>query len=194
MLNSGIYLIKNLANEKVYVGQAVNIHKRWKSHQTMLKNNTHHAYKLQHDWNQYGEDNFVFMILELCAETLLNERERHYIDLLKAKQNGYNSNGTKEKLNLNLGKRNKKIDKIFDFAKTFVSENKIVLVTVDAICSKLNITEKELYKILIDVNKFHYEKFNIFIQLAAYYSDLVISFSQWNNDNFDNVEFYDITN
>lgn len=36
---SGIYKIENLINHKVYIGQSINIFRRWKDHMRNLKNN-----------------------------------------------------------------------------------------------------------------------------------------------------------
>lgn len=61
---SGIYIIKNIINNKVYVGESINILKRWEQHTNELKSNCHHSYKLQNDWNLYGENNFEFKIIK----------------------------------------------------------------------------------------------------------------------------------
>lgn len=36
--NQGIYIIKNLINNKSYVGQSVNLEKRWRQHYNYGKN------------------------------------------------------------------------------------------------------------------------------------------------------------
>ena len=48
---SGIYLISNSKNGKVYVGSSKNIEKRKKQHFKDLENNTHHSVKLQRSYN-----------------------------------------------------------------------------------------------------------------------------------------------
>ena len=58
----GIYNIKNKINNKIYVGESFNIERRWREHIEDLNNNKHHSYKLQTDWNKYGENNFEFVI------------------------------------------------------------------------------------------------------------------------------------
>lgn len=58
----GVYKIKNKINNKIYVGESLNIERRWTEHITSLSNNKHHSYKLQEDWNKYGEDNFEFTV------------------------------------------------------------------------------------------------------------------------------------
>lgn len=89
---SGIYAIKNVINNKSYIGSAVCFKNRFKTHKSLLKRNAHHSIKLQRAWNKYGEDSFEFSILEIVEdkEHLLS-REQHYLDLTdSAKSKGYN--------------------------------------------------------------------------------------------------------
>ena len=69
----GIYRIKNLKNKKCYYGSSKNIEKRWRTHSNNLKNGKHHNIHLQRSWDKYGEDNFVFELVEECNETILLE-------------------------------------------------------------------------------------------------------------------------
>lgn len=75
----GIYKIENNINGKVYIGQSVDVDKRFKAHKTLLRNNEHFNYRLQDDWNSYGEDAFSFSIIEKCRSLYLNETERSLI-------------------------------------------------------------------------------------------------------------------
>ena len=66
-MSTGIYLIKNKENDKVYVGQSKkDIVKRWKSHLYYLRNGIHQNGHLQHSFNKYGENSFNFSVLYLC--------------------------------------------------------------------------------------------------------------------------------
>ena len=76
----GIYKIKNLKNKKCYYGSSKNIEKRWRTHLNNLKNGKHHNIHLQRSWDKYGEDNFVFEVVEECDETHLLELEQKYLD------------------------------------------------------------------------------------------------------------------
>lgn len=90
-MNSGIYIIENLINKKIYVGQSNNIKKRWRQHKNLLKANNHHNIHLQRAWNKYGEKNFSFHIMEFCEhQTLLNSIEILYISYFDSYNNGYN--------------------------------------------------------------------------------------------------------
>lgn len=76
----GIYKITNLVNNKVYIGQSVNINgARFYAHLYLLRNGIHYNSYLQHAWNKYGEDNFEFRVIEECAIENLDDRERYYI-------------------------------------------------------------------------------------------------------------------
>ena len=94
---SGIYQIKNTKNNKIYVGSSINIKARWSQHRSDLKKMKHHSKHLQRAWYHYGEDAFVFSILEDVEDpNLLIEREQHYLDLYKSyeKEIGYNNSPT----------------------------------------------------------------------------------------------------
>lgn len=77
---SGIYQIKNIINNKVYYGSTNNSNKRKREHFCALKNNTHCNKHLQRSYNKYGEENFVFEMIELCDENKLLETEQKYLD------------------------------------------------------------------------------------------------------------------
>lgn len=86
----GIYKITNIVNGKVYIGQSINMKARWKDHINSLNRQTSHSILLQRAWDKYKEENFTFEILELCAEDMLDEIERKYIEQYDACNNGYN--------------------------------------------------------------------------------------------------------
>ena len=89
---SGIYCIKNKENGKMYIGQSCDIYARWYNHKYCLNNNRHENGHLQKSWNKYGEDCFDFTILELCGESIIDDREQYYIKDLSTivEENGYN--------------------------------------------------------------------------------------------------------
>ncbi|MBT9788673.1 hypothetical protein GPK90_04850 [Clostridium sp. MCC344] len=62
----GVYQIKNVANGKIYIGSSKDIFTRWKQHKAKLNKNAHVNEHLQKAWNKYGENNFIFSIVELC--------------------------------------------------------------------------------------------------------------------------------
>ena len=74
----GIYIIRHIESGKVYVGSASNISKRWHRHRKDLRLGRHPNKHLQAAWTMYGEDAFVFEILELTGE--FDAREQYWID------------------------------------------------------------------------------------------------------------------
>lgn len=95
---SGIYKIINRISGKYYVGSSISItggKGRWTNHRGRLKHNRHENYKLQHDWNEYGENGFDFVIVESCESDKLKVKtlEQKYLDIAKTEQDKcYNLN------------------------------------------------------------------------------------------------------
>jgi len=92
-MKSGIYLIKNIINNKVYIGSAINIDRRWKQHKSLLKEGKHHSEHLQSAWDKYGEQSFTFDLLEEVTNPQdLLEHEQVYLDYYKSYEGdrGYN--------------------------------------------------------------------------------------------------------
>ena len=90
---TGIYKITNKINEMSYIGKSKDIMQRWSTHERALVKGTHHSTKLQEDFNQYGGiEAFDFSVLEICAPSELNEKEKYYIEKFDSINNGYNGN------------------------------------------------------------------------------------------------------
>jgi len=86
-----VYYIKNVINNKYYVGSTTNFRKRIKEHYNLLESGKHHSIKLQNSWNKNGVDNFVFKIVENdinINDIIINEQ--YYIDYYDSVNNGYN--------------------------------------------------------------------------------------------------------
>ena len=75
----GVYQIKNLLDQRIYIGSSINIKKHWTRHKANLRKHTHSNTQLQESWNTYGESNFGFSIQELCAEADLLSRETYWV-------------------------------------------------------------------------------------------------------------------
>jgi predicted GIY-YIG superfamily endonuclease len=82
-----IYKIRNKNNNKFYLGSSKNFSHRKCEHKRDLSLNKHHSPRLQHAWNKYGPESFVFEIVEEFSkdysDKLLLEREQYWIDNLK---------------------------------------------------------------------------------------------------------------
>lgn len=74
----GIYMITNEINGKKYIGQSVDIEKRWESHKYKSAIESRNYY-LYNAIKKYGIENFTFSIVELCDRTELNDKEIYYI-------------------------------------------------------------------------------------------------------------------
>lgn len=85
---SGIYIIRNSVNSKIYIGSASCLYSRRRDHLKSLKNGSHKNLHLLNHYKKYGEC-FYFEVIELCNQESLIEREQYYIDLFKS----YNNNG-----------------------------------------------------------------------------------------------------
>jgi group I intron endonuclease len=85
---SGIYAIRNTVTKDFYIGSAVDLGERRRRHCIHLRKNIHHNAHLQRAFNKYGENAFVFEIIEPVEnrEDLI-AREQHYIYLLKPQYN-----------------------------------------------------------------------------------------------------------
>lgn len=98
----GVYEIRNINNNKVYIGSSNDIQRRWNEHIRKLNNNTHHSYKLQGDWNIYGESCFIFNVLEeVKDENQLLIIEQQWLDKIKPYIDGYNVYPFADKYRLN---------------------------------------------------------------------------------------------
>lgn len=76
----GVYKITNIVNHKIYIGSSKTILQRWRNHIKTLEAHTHSNMFLQVDWDKYGKNNFVFEILEECAENDRYDIEQKYLD------------------------------------------------------------------------------------------------------------------
>ncbi|MBN2602496.1 MAG: GIY-YIG nuclease family protein [Candidatus Marinimicrobia bacterium] len=63
---AGVFQIKNVANGKVLLGSSLNLEGPLNSHKFMLTIGNHRNKILQKEWNEYGQDKFVFEILEIA--------------------------------------------------------------------------------------------------------------------------------
>lgn len=88
----GIYIIKNKVNDKVYIGQSVNIVSRWYAHKQSAQNINaqDHYTKIHQAMYNYGVENFYYEILEECPLLELDSKEIYYISQYNSYPDGYN--------------------------------------------------------------------------------------------------------
>lgn len=79
----GVYLITNTVNSKCYIGQAIKLRNRLKSH---ISNYTNERYDnpLYRAFNKYGLDKFTYQLLDVLEENDYKEA-RKQLDLLEIK-------------------------------------------------------------------------------------------------------------
>lgn len=106
----GIYKCTCLSNGRIYIGQSINLQRRLSEHIYSLRCNRHRNSHLQNAWNKYGEESFVWEVVELCSVDNLNTQEQYWIEYYDSFNSGFNlttggegsggfkvSNETKEK-------------------------------------------------------------------------------------------------
>lgn len=89
---SGVYMILNTKNEKVYIGQTRDLYKRIVRHISDLNLNKHANVYLQNSWNKRGLKSFSFFIVEYCDVSILNSRESYWMNYYSSydREYGYN--------------------------------------------------------------------------------------------------------
>lgn len=91
---TGIYKLTNITNDKVYIGQAVDIAERWRQHlkravgaEPMTTNKLYPAMK------EDGPYNFTWQVVEECKKEDLTAREKYWIEFYEGQGYGYNIKG-----------------------------------------------------------------------------------------------------
>ncbi|HRI60690.1 MAG TPA: GIY-YIG nuclease family protein [Saprospiraceae bacterium] len=59
----GVFQIRNIVNNKIFIDSSVNLDKIWNRHRVELNFGNHRNTVLQKDWKEFGENNFKFEIL-----------------------------------------------------------------------------------------------------------------------------------
>lgn len=90
----GIYKITNTRTGESYVGQSVDVYKRWCEHcKAGVGIDTPPGNKLYRAMQDDGLEHFTFELLCECPKEELNEKEKFFIELYQADTFGYNSTG-----------------------------------------------------------------------------------------------------
>lgn len=87
-MTTGIYILKFIGTDRVYVGQSKNIERRFISHKNILKQGTG-AKKLQEAYNRYGAPSME--ILLECDPSELDSLEKEAIEIYDSVPNGFNT-------------------------------------------------------------------------------------------------------
>ena len=99
----GIYKVTNKINGKVYIGQSVDIGRRWRQHMTAGDDIYFHK-AIQ----KYGVENFEWEVIEKCKKSELDERESYWIEYYDSYNKGYNctKGGDGMRAGVNAGEKN----------------------------------------------------------------------------------------
>ena len=91
-MTSGIYGIKNIVSNKIYIGQSLNVKRRLSYHLYRLRIGLHPNIHLQSSWNKHGESKFQFLEIEYCKAKILSKRENYWCKEYKSfdREYGYN--------------------------------------------------------------------------------------------------------
>ena len=89
----GIYKITNQETGECYIGQAVDVRRRWMDHcKAGIGIDTPRGNQLYAAMQEYGLDSFSFELLLECDSSQLNEKEKYFIKLYNSNAIGYNGN------------------------------------------------------------------------------------------------------
>ena len=91
----GIYKFENLINGHKYIGQSVDIERRYKDHiiraSKNFSSNPEYNSILHQAIRKYGIENFSFEIVEQCSKKDLDKKEIYWIQYYNSFHNGYNA-------------------------------------------------------------------------------------------------------
>lgn len=98
---AGVYKIENTANGKVLLASAMDLHGPLNRHRFALRAGGHPNRQLQLDWNAFGEEAFVFEVLEVVTKrddpefsvsAALSALEKRWLEKLQPfSDRGYNA-------------------------------------------------------------------------------------------------------
>ncbi len=102
----GIYIIINKINNKIYIGQSINIEKRIKEHFWKAQNEKDISYNtaIHQAIRKHGKENFEWKVLEECNIEDIDKLEQEYIEKYNSLvPDGYNIliGGQKNRVTLN---------------------------------------------------------------------------------------------
>lgn len=75
----GVYILKNIRNNKVYIGGTRDLRARLATHRSLLLSNKHHSIELQNAFNKNVLIVKILVVLPHANPSLLKEAERMFI-------------------------------------------------------------------------------------------------------------------
>ncbi len=147
----GIYKITNKKNKKSYIGQSIEIEKRWKWHinESQRTKSKEYNKSLYMAFRKYGIENFTFEILEQCQRKDLIERELYWYHFYKP---NYNMVKPVEKIKsrqsqkvYKIDKKTLKIVKIYSSVREAGRQNKVSKTAILNVCNSSRNTVNDFY-------------------------------------------------
>jgi group I intron endonuclease len=96
----GVFQIRNLTNNKIYIGSSTDLVAIWNRAKFQLKLGSYPNAELQREWNEFGEEKFVYEILSeikqdddepIASRKEIKQLEKMFIDELQPfNGKGYN--------------------------------------------------------------------------------------------------------
>lgn len=181
----GIYCIKNLVNNKVYIGSTLfNFKKRFQEHKRRLIGKCHHSIYLSRSVEKHGIENFQFEILEIIEDSsIIRSKESEYIDVYESisTKKGYNISNvtnqppldvlTKKKISNSL-KEKYKNDLVFKGQMTELTNKKRGKPSWNKgiICKNISDARKNLFDDIevYDQNMCFFRKFDNAVEIEAF--------------------------
>lgn len=143
-MTCGIYKIENKINGKIYIGQSINIERRWSEHKSRSLSETYNKdynMKIYKAIRKYGLNNFKLSIIEECSEDKLKDKEIYWI-------NYYNSMDSDFGYNTDNGYIPTHFAKLNDTEYNNLCEDlKNNLLSLDDISKKYNISLSYIYEV-----------------------------------------------
>lgn len=59
----GVFQVKNVVTNRVLIDNSLDMASKWNRHKMELKFGNHRNRELQREWNENGEENFIFEVL-----------------------------------------------------------------------------------------------------------------------------------
>lgn len=200
---SGIYLIRNLINGKVYIGKAKDIYKRIKDHITSLntKNLKRENEHFINSWHKYNKENFSYCVLQYQPIENLAKLEIFYIDKYESlnPKKGYNkrydsstglivSQETRNKASISQKKRFENIEernKIGKKTKEFWANNSDILKEMSKKVAAKNRTYYiGQYDMNLNLIKVFTSKFELLEQYPEFYYQAIMGCCQGNKNSY----------
>lgn len=145
----GIYRIINKLNNKSYIGQSINIEKRWQQHKRNL-NKGEYGWYYEARQESKSLDDFTFEVVEEREVGELDKKEIEYISVFDSFNSGYNQTlgNIKERYHRKEKEKKQRTNEEICFGLiNIILNNK--LITNGKVLSSLSLIEQRLFLLLI---------------------------------------------